>query len=301
MSDVPQQPRIARPEPRPPVAARPRQLSVTEIETWLRDPYAIYARHILKLLPLGGLDEPVGPLERGNALHKALEIFIRDHPAELPDDAVQVLTAIADRVFAEQRIPKAALAVWRPRFLGAAQAIVAFEAERRAGIEKPHVEVRGDLSISAPGGEFRLTGRADRIDVLAGGGAAILDYKSGKPPSVKQVQRLLSPQLPLEAAILARGGFKGMDAQETREMLYLGIGDEKAASTPGPIPDPMPLSEDAYARLAGRIARFDEADTPYLSRVIVEKVRYEGDYDHLARVREWSVSGWPQSGNGGEE
>ena len=292
MNDVVQQRRIARPAPRPPVAARPRRLSVTEIETWLRDPYAIYAKHVLRLLPLDGLDEPVGPLERGNALHKALELFVARHPHAMPDNALEVLAAIADEVFAEQAIPRAALAIWRPRFLGAARAIIALEAERRGGIRQPHVEIRGDLAIAAPGGEFRLTGRADRIDDLVGGGAAILDYKSGKPPSVKQVQRLLSPQLPLEAAMLARGGFKGLDAQETREMFYLGIGDEKTAGKPSPIPDPMPLSEDAYARLVGRIARFDDVDTPYLSRVIVEKVRYEGDYDHLARVREWSVSGW---------
>jgi ATP-dependent helicase/nuclease subunit B len=37
-----------RPSPRPPVAARPRSLSVTEIKTLIRDPYAIYARHVLR-------------------------------------------------------------------------------------------------------------------------------------------------------------------------------------------------------------------------------------------------------------
>ena len=67
-----------RPAPRPPVASRPRRLSVTEIETWLRDPYAIYARHVLKLRPLDALDaETVGPLNCGSALHRALELFVQ--------------------------------------------------------------------------------------------------------------------------------------------------------------------------------------------------------------------------------
>ena len=110
--------RLTRPAPTPPVEARPRRLSVTEIETWLRDPYAIYAKHVLKLRPLDALDEAVGPLERGTALHKALELFVRRYPGALPDDAA----AAADRaspigVFDEAGIPKAALAVWRPRFL----------------------------------------------------------------------------------------------------------------------------------------------------------------------------------------
>src|SRR5262249_14531347 len=61
-----------RPAPRPPLAARPKGLSVTEIEKWVRDPYLIYARRVLKLEVLDPLDSEVGPLERGNTVHKAL-------------------------------------------------------------------------------------------------------------------------------------------------------------------------------------------------------------------------------------
>jgi ATP-dependent helicase/nuclease subunit B len=301
MGDVAQQPRIARPAPRPPVDARPRRLSVTEIETWLRDPYAIYAKHVLRLLPLDALDEPVGPLERGNALHKVLELFVARHPHAMPDNAVEVLAAIADEVFAEQGIPKAALAIWRPRFLGAAQAIIPFEAARRAVIKAAHLEIAGVLEIGGPQGVFRLSGRADRIDELAGGGAAILDYKSGRVPTKKQVERLLSPQLPLEAAMLARGAFAQTGALDAVEMIYLSLADEKHARKPVRFDDVAALAEDAWQRLAGRIARFDEADTAYPARVIPYRIDIEGDYDHLARVREWSASGWPESGNGEDE
>ncbi|MCP5410672.1 MAG: double-strand break repair helicase AddA [Alphaproteobacteria bacterium] len=258
LSDVPQATRIAPPMPRPPVKTRPSRLSITEIETWLRDPYAIYAKHVLKLLPLEALDQPVGPLERGTALHLVLERFVRAYPNALPGDAVEKLAVIADQVFDEQGIPKAALAVWRPRFLGAARAIVAFEAARRDAIAASHLEIKGALEFPRAEGAFTLSGRADRIDILTNGAAAILDYKSGTPPSKKQVERLLSPQLPLEAAMLARGAFAEAGKRDTEEMLYLGLGDEKTASKP------TTIRRHAAGQLfllppGHRIARFDDA------------------------------------------
>jgi ATP-dependent helicase/nuclease subunit B len=287
MMEVPQGPRLARPAPTPPVEVRPKRLSVTEIETWLRDPYAIYAKHVLGLRPLEALDEPIGPLERGTALHKALELFIDKYRDGLPDDAVMQLVAIADQVFAEAGIPKAALALWRPRFQGAAKGFVAFERERRAGIAKSHLEIRGRLEI----GDFTLTGVADRIDVLNDGGAAILDYKSGTPPSNRQVEELLSPQLPLEAAMLAQDGF-GIGARTAEDLIYLSLASEKQARNPRHIEDAAVLASEAVAQLARRIAWFKEPETAYRPRVRPFRADIAGDYDHLARVKEWSPSGW---------
>jgi ATP-dependent helicase/nuclease subunit B len=287
--EVPQGARLARPAPRPPVEVRPKRLSVTEIETWLRDPYAIYAKHVLKLRPLDALDESVGALERGTALHKAVELFVAKFPHTLPEDAVQELVAIADRVFAEAGIPKAVLALWRPRFEGAARGFVALERERRANITKSHLEIRGELKI----GDFTLTGIADRIDILNDGGAAILDYKSGSPPSVKQVTQLLSPQLPLEAAMLAMDGF-GIGAGIADELIYLSLAGEKQARQPRLIRNPEELAAEAVAQLARRIAWFRERDTAYRPRVRPWRADIAGDYDHLARVKEWSPSGWDE-------
>jgi ATP-dependent helicase/nuclease subunit B len=291
MMDVPLGPRLPRPAPTPPVAARPRRLSVTEIETWLRDPYAIYAKHVLKLRPLDALDEPVGPLERGTALHKALELFIAKYPRALPDDAALQLAAIADEVFATAGIPKAALALWRPRFFGAALGFVEFERSRRAGIATSHLEIAGRMTLPAPGGDFDLRGVADRIDILNDGSATILDYKSGAPPSRKQVEQLLAPQLPLEAAMLKADGF-GIGAYIAQALIYLSLASEKSARKPIDIADAETLAQEAVAQLARRIAWFDEQPTSYRPRVRPFRADISGDYDHLARVREWSPSGW---------
>jgi ATP-dependent helicase/nuclease subunit B len=289
LMDVPQSPRLPRPKPMPPVETRPCRLSVTEIETWLRDPYAIYARHVLRLRPLEALDEPIGPLERGTALHKALEIFIAECRTGLPDDAVAQLVAIADRIFAQAGIPKAALALWRPRFLGAARGFVEWERTRRDAIAASHLEIRGSLKLE----DFELTGVADRIDVLKNGAAAILDYKTGAIPSDKQVAQLLSPQLPLEAAMLGEDGF-GIGKFIAEELIYLSLASESKARAPRLIEDAQTLAQEAVRQLQRRIAWFREEATPYRPRVRPFRADIAGDYDHLARVREWSPSGWDE-------
>ncbi len=295
MVEVPRTRPIARPAPKPPVTARPRRLSVTEIETWLRDPYAIYAKHVLKLRTLEALDEPVGPLVRGTALHKAMEEFVLQYPGELPDGAVARLCEIADEVFARAGIPKAALAVWRPRFQGAAQGFITVERERRGGIDRSFVEKHGTRTFHATGGDFVLSGQADRIDIRKDGKAAILDYKTGATPTRPQVEELLAPQLPLEAAILSEGGFPEIGKRLTEELIYLSLADGKKAARPVQIDNAQGLAVEAAQKLAQRIARFDDKDTPYLSRVRPYRTDSVGDYDHLARVREWSVSGGEES------
>jgi len=280
--DVPLGPRLERPAPHPPVAARPKKLSVTEIETWLRDPYAIYARHVLRLRPLDGLDEAVGPLERGNILHKALELFV----AGGGGDAGRLI-ALADELFQQAGIPKAVLALWRPRFIGAARAFVDFEQERRGAIAASHLEKRGTLDL----GGFTLTGIADRIDILRDGRAAILDYKSGAIPSAKQVEQLLSPQLPLEAAMLAEDGF-GIGKFTAEELIYVSLAGGAKTRDPSYVRNPVTLAGEAVAQLARRIAWFSQRETPYRSRVKPYRAEIAGDYDHLARVKEWSPSGW---------
>lgn len=290
LSEVAPGPRLARPAPTPPVAARPRRLTVTEIETWLRDPYAIYARHVLRLRPFDPLDAQTGPLERGRAFHQALEIFMTDYPGSLPGDALARLIAIAERCFDRAEIPHAQRALWRPRFVNAARVFLEWERERRPQVAAAHLERRGRMVFPAPAGPFELACIADRIDVLADGGAAIIDYKTGQLPDKKWLIQHLMPQLPLEGAILAAGGFDGLPAIPNAALIYVRFSgkDDKQQDVDSA------LIEEVKDRLAQRIAWFDQEDTPYLSRIKVQQAQIAGDYDHLARVREWSPSGWSE-------
>jgi ATP-dependent helicase/nuclease subunit B len=280
------------PHPCPAVSARPRKLSVTEIETWVRDPYAIYAKRVLRLKPLDPIDADIGPMERGTALHAILERFVRRYPT-LPQDAEVKLAEIVDEVLHEHQTPRATLAVWRPRFLNAAKWFVDLERERRPDIVESFVEVTGSWAFKGPAGEFVLTGKADRIDRLRTGGGAIIDYKTGAPPSSIQVTEHLAPQLPLEGAMLANGGFREIGPLSPEQLLYIKV---TGAATPGeckPVKaDAVQLSQEAAERLTLRVAEFDNQGTGYESRVAPFRSDIAGDYDHLARVREWSVTGW---------
>jgi ATP-dependent helicase/nuclease subunit B len=283
----------SRPSPTPSLTLRPRSLSVTEIETWLRDPYAIYAKHVLRLRPLDPLDASVGPLERGSAIHLVLERFVRLCETGIPADALNVLLGEADAVFAEMGIPRATLALWTPRLARAADWFIGLERERRSRIDRSFLEIAGGRVFKSSGGDFHLRGRADRIDILRDGSAAIIDYKSGNPPTNKQVEILLAPQLPLEGAMLASGGFADIGERNTSELIYIRF---SGGQIPGEYRlikgDVNELVAKSIELLTARIALFDDEATAYTSRVVPFSTDVNGDYDHLARVREWSASGW---------
>ncbi len=201
---------MSRPEPRPPFEARPKRLSVTEIEHWLRDPYTIYAKHVLKLRRLDEIDTPPGAADRGTVIHNAIGEFAKAYPAALPDDPGGTLTAIGEKHFKPLSDYPEARAFWWPRFKRIAEWFADFETERRPRLASLNVETGGQLEIPFGNGTFKLTVRADRIECLADGRYVILDFKTGAPPTSRQVQAGLAPQLTLEAAILRHGEFDGI-------------------------------------------------------------------------------------------
>lgn len=285
--DGPRVQRARRPEPR--TSARLERLSVTEIETWLRDPYAVYAKHILRLKPLDPLEQEPGPRERGIAVHAALEAFFDACPFDLPDDALARLMEHGDAAFASAGATTETLALWRPRFLRAIEWFVGYERDRRAGVMRSVTEAEGELAIERQGGTFVLRGRADRIDLLNDGRASLIDYKTGRAPTSTQIEALLTPQLPLEAAMLLRGAFPGLSAGAIHELIHVRLGGREP---PGKAEiaklDAGAVAEAAFTRLKARIAQFDER-YPYKSRVMTFTEREVGDYDQLARVREWAI------------
>jgi len=294
-----------RPEPRPPLEARPRQLSVTEIEDLLRDPYTIYARHVLNLKPLDEIDAAPGAAERGTVIHDALGTFGKRFPETLPDDPVAVLIEIGRAHFKPLAEFPETRAFWWPRFQRIAQWFAGFEAKRRANVKDLAVEIGGRIAIPFGKDAFTLTVRADRIECLADGRYAILDYKTGKPPSEPQVRTGLAPQLTLEAAILRGGGFDGIAAgASVAELLYVRLrgGTEAAEEQPLVFKEGTPDSQAdrALAELAKVLALFADPGKPYYSLLHPMWSTHYGTYDHLARVAEWSLTGGTGEDGAGE-
>ncbi len=277
------------PEPRPPVAARPRRLSATRIETWMRDPYAIYARYILGLVALDGIDAEAGAADRGSVIHHALDQFTRAFPDQLPADALPRLLEFGRAAFGSLLARPGIRAFWWPRFERVARWFVAHEAAYREGARPLAAEARGSLTIAGPGGDFTLTARADRIDSLADGRLAVVDYKTGMPPTAKEVAQGLAPQLPLEAAIARAGGFAEVPAAAIGTLAYWRLGGGEPA---GEIRELRIDAEDAanVARegLARLVAAFDDPDTPYRAQPRSNAAPRFSDYGHLARLSEWT-------------
>lgn len=288
------------PAPRPPVEMRPRRLSVTEIETWIRDPYAIYARHVLKLEPLDPLDARLDAAERGSLVHEAMHRLFREGAPSDAGSALGRLEDIGRKLFAELPDAPEIKAFWWRRFRRAAEWFARFHAGEAQSIARSLTELRGEIELAAPAGPFRLTARADRIDMRADGTLSILDYKTGQLPSGRQVASGLSPQLSLEAAIAIEGGFAeaGLPAGDVGRLAYVALSGGTPAGEVKEITDkpPAQLAAQALAGLKRKIAAFDDPETPYLSRPHPMFLSRFGDFDHLARVKEWS-----RRGDGGGE
>lgn len=280
------------PAPRPPVALRPRKMSVTRIETWLANPYAIYARDILKLEKLRELGADPDAALRGSIVHEIMSRFAARFPAALPADAETELVSIADEVLsAYTRHPRVA-AFWGPRFKRFAEWFAESEPARRRGVTRVAAEVPGALVLAAPAGPFTLTARADRIDHGAAG-LVITDYKTGQVPSDRAVLAGEAPQLPLEAAI-ARGeaGFAETPERTVAALRYIRAsgGDPPGAERTVKIDDVAALADEALERLGRLVAQFDDETTPYRA---LRRARFAYDYDdyaHLARVAEWAAA-----------
>lgn len=277
------------PAPCPPVAARPRRLSVTRIETWMRDPYSIYARDILGLWPLDPLEADPAAADRGTIIHEALDRFVREAPASLPEDAEARLLEIGRDVFASVAAHPVVHAFWWPRFERVARWFIETERHRRGAISVSKTEIRGRLNLDVDGTEFTLTAVADRIDHLSNGGYAILDYKTGQPPSSADVEDGYAPQLPLEAAIALDGGFGDLPARPIESLSFWRLsGGEPAGEIKEVKGDLTALANDARDGLTALISAYADAETPYTAVPNPVKAPRFNDYEHLARIAEWA-------------
>lgn len=295
------------PRPMPPLEARPRRLSVTAIETWRRDPYALYARQILRLRQLDPIDMDPTARDRGTLMHEVLDRFLNESGGRVDADSEAGLIALGRQVFARLLDRPAERAFWWPRFERVARWFVAVQLERQAeGILLAASEAQGSLVLKAGNSDFTVTAKADRIDRLADGALEIIDYKTGAGPSIDEVAAGYAPQLPLEA-LIARGqpGFAGT-AGRTGRLSYWRL---RGADAGGAIEDVLQANklieamkehargeEDTAATLLrlteqtliARIRRYDDPATPYLSQPRPAFAGF-GDYDHLARVQEWAA------------
>jgi ATP-dependent helicase/nuclease subunit B len=289
---------VGPPAPCPAPMCRPRRLSVTEIETWLRDPYAIYARHVLRLMALDPLEQETDAADYGTLVHAGLHRFLDENGIRWPPNAAERLRQHLIGAMQRAGMREALRNWWEPRLARIADWVATIEIDRRAGHELQQLwpEIPGSWELQRRGGRFTLVGRADRIERRRDGTLAILDYKTGRAPTTKDVKDGMAPQLPLEAAMAAAGAFGAERRGMAAELAYWHVTGgyrpgEQLSVFKG---DPASLSAciaEADMKLRELIDAFDDPARCYLSQPHPARAPRFSHYAQLARVAEWAAAG----------
>ncbi len=282
-------PAAARPSPRPPASARPKELVVTDIKHLIRDPYAIYAKRVLRLRKLGPLVQNPDALSRGTVSHEVMERFIRhtlDHPETLSAEA---MLECASAVLNETVPWPAARALWFARLKRVAHWFIANEKRRRETATPVALERQATGMLKLPDIGFTLIGRADRIDETDDGAALLYDYKTGTPPSAKE-QKHFDKQLLIEAAMIEEGAFEKLGPRSVKDAVFIGLGS-------GMVEVPAPLDKEpthqVLKELRLLIAAFQNPEKGFTARSSMKKDSFGSDYDLLSRYGEWDVTDDP--------
>lgn len=289
LDTAPEQPKARRPAPCPPIAARPRRLTVTEIQTLIRDPYAIYAKHALRLRALKPLVQTPDALLRGILSHEVMEVFVKDtldHPHAMTADN---LMKHANHVLQRDVPWPAARALWLARFGRAAQWIVDTEVIRQSIATPVAFEDTAIGRLILPSIGTTLEGRADRIDVDDAGQVILYDYKTGSPPT-KDQQKHFDKQLLIEAAMVEEGAFEALGPRIVRGAQFIGIGSNPKTEDAAIADEP---TQQVMAELVSLLGAYLEPDKGYTSRRALYEDRQARDYDQLARFGEWDVTDEP--------
>lgn len=284
--------RVKQPNPKPPIASRPRSLAVTDIETWIRDPYALYAKRILKLNPLDTLERDPDPMLKGTLYHEIMQNYVEAIDVTKPaQERLEYLKALSKEEIEDQNLPTDISNIWQLRFNEIAEAYIDWEEKYHLKYKIKETLCEIDGSIKLVNDSFHLRARADRIDVNEDGSLHIVDYKTGNSPSVAQAQTL-SPQLALEGLIARQAGFKQDTSAGITDLTYMRLrrgAEFKAQSITNKDHSLDDIINNAEAELLKLVKGYQELEQGYLSRRAPFKDgEISGDYDHLARTREWS-------------
>jgi ATP-dependent helicase/nuclease subunit B len=284
---------VGRPAPCPPPKARPDTLPVTAVDTWLKNPYGVYARYILGVKQIQPLEKRIDPAFKGSILHNAIEKWVQQGPKITQVQAVPLFLSLIQDELSPYLLPAGFFPFWRPRLIQIAEWLEA-QSQSWEELWRPFIqETRGELTLKADRTSLTLTTRADRIDLCVDGTAyAIIDYKSSRRGlSLARMKQVMLPQLPLEALILSEGGFKDIPVKPVSHLAYWII---TGGRTPGEImtmddvQNISPVIARARDMMIGLMTAFADPKTPYLCRPRPGFMPDFDDYELLARVKEWS-------------
>jgi len=275
------------PRPTPPRHSRPRQFSPSSLTLLMKDPYAYYAKYILRLSPLDALDKAPNNSDQGKVVHGLLENFLKTYPETLPHNALEILQNSGIEAFRTAFDTPEAKLFWEHRFKTIATWFIETETAHRANNWQPkNLETSGHYALK----NFKIGARADRIDSHAFGNVVhCIDYKTGTTPTKKDIEEGNDIQLCVQALIAQHGGFGHNSPPRIGAISYwtlLGKSENAGniVTLDTGLEELLSTTQDYLLELLGA---FDNDTQPYLVKPFPWKMPYD-DYTHLEREPEWS-------------
>ncbi len=287
--------RIQRPSPIVPARLQPLRFSATAIETLYRDPYQIYARRILKLDELEPLAISVGARDRGTILHQIIEQLSVLYPALLPADFETELDAIAHTAFAPLMHEIEVATFWWPQWLRMRDKLIAWEMLRRIGLHTILTEETASAAFPlADGSGLEVSSRIDQIELKRDGTIRIVDFKTGRMPSPKEIKAGLAAQLLIGVALAKKGGIRQIGTRTVSEASYVRLaasGLEERSPSLQEMDSLDAVAQEHMRRLVQLLLEYRQGKRGFASRIVPMRSGFDGPYDHLARAAEWSLAG----------
>ena len=229
--------------------------SATQLELYGRCPFRFFAQELLNLRPLRDPEDDDSALKRGNLVHRILYRFYAAH-GEAAERAENLAENIAKlrrqgRQVAEEM--KLTGFFWErelERLLGSdggeREGVLPRFLRLQAASTNPAVPTHFELSFGSypgmgegdqqsttelyaiddpeTGSEVRIAGKIDRIDRTADGSFVVFDYKTGRMPSVADIDTGLNLQLPLYL-LAAESLFGELELRQGAGAAYLMLRD----------------------------------------------------------------------------
>jgi ATP-dependent helicase/nuclease subunit B len=275
--------------------AWPASIGLYDLETLIRDPYAFYARKILRLKALDALDAEMDARMRGNIIHRALYELLQKYPRHWPPEAQVDFIGLMQEAYRDFGLSDAEMDIINAQLPKLAAAFYDFEREQRKKITASHLERESAWKLNINGRVLTLKARADRLDMLRDGTLEIIDYKTGAVPSKKDVAAALKPQMIVETLMAEAGAFKDMDAKPVSALTYVSVGENKGeveASKAGV--EPQDIRAVHVPGLSAFLQAFMSAAAVFHAAPRPQLIKPAEDYARLARVSEWSKGSLPQ-------
>ena len=282
---------IKAPRPCPAVARRPKKMSATNMERWMRNPYEIYAKYVLGLYPLNPLDVERMPYDFGNIVHDILQEYNDEYNASKypePEIARKELLQRGRNAFDDAKVAPEIMAFEWPRYVKIVDWVVKHENECRSDIKRIYNEIEGAVELPYPLGSFKIYAKADRIEKMQDDTLQIVDYKTGgNSRSPVEMKSGKAPQLPIEGLIAQKGGFAGVSAADISGLQYWAFKQGQIREINGE--DCAAAISNIEQTIKNYIEAFANPDCPYQVKPRPSPADENSDYDHLSRLDEWCV------------